>query len=159
MNPALFHNSLQFTWMGLEYSKSVEGNFHMSWLVEVTWHTLGYSMFKFGFGVNITTWFVKGWEDDILVWPIRQLYQQILNYHIWLVGVCWWVQAIFLKNVQQNHESAVNKSPQYLAFQVTNIGDRFKGMVSAVLQATYTPIKQGVEMINCTTVLIVCTSF
>ena len=69
------------------------------------------------------------------------------------------VQPIFLKNVQQNHESAVNKSQQYLAFQVTNIGDRSKGRVSGVLHATYTLIKQGVEMINCKTVLIVCTSF
>ena len=68
--------------------------------------------------------------------------------------------AYFLKEcTKKNHESAVNKSLQYLAFQVTNIGDRFKGRVSGVLHATYTPINQGVEMINCKTVLIVCTSF
>ena len=68
--------------------------------------------------------------------------------------------AYFLKEyIQKNHESAVNKSPQYLAFQVTNIGDRFKGRVSGVLHTTYTPINQGAEMISCKTVLIVCTSF
>ena len=131
---ALFHNSLLFTWV--QNFPNLWGTIftRLDWL-KLLGIPLAIPCFKFGFGVNITACFVKVWEDDILVWLIRQLYQQILNYHIWLVGVCQYmlVQPIFLKNVQQNHESAVNKSQQYLAFQVTNIGDRSKGRVSGVL--------------------------